>query len=57
MIHSVLNSLLLLDYNLVILNNINLDIVVVINPMRACKTEVETTEHFLLRFHFYRLKY
>ena len=24
-----------------------------INPMCACRTEVETTEHFLLRCHFY----
>ena len=26
-----------------------------INPMCACRTEVETTEHFLLRCHFYSL--
>ena len=24
-----------------------------INPMCACRTEVETTEHFLLQCHFY----
>ena len=26
------------------------------NPMCACKTEVETTEHFLLHCHFYSTK-
>ena len=34
--------------------NINLDIVLMtINPMCACGTEVETTEHFLLGCHLY----
>ena len=27
-----------------------------INPMRACKTEVETTKNFLSCCHFYRLE-
>ena len=48
----------ILGYNLIILMNINLDYINfgfsdIINPMFACGTEVETTEHFLLGFQFY----
>ena len=57
MIHSVLNSLRLLDYDSAILmNKFRHGCSDRINPMRACKTEVETTKNFLLCCHFYRLK-
>ena len=52
MIYLVQNPLHDLDFNLVILMNINLDSGT-INPICACGTEIETPERFLLHCQFY----
>ena len=55
MIHSVLNSLLALDSQFSHLNEHKSrhGFGDTINTMCVCGSEVETTEHFLLRYHLY----